>query len=100
MIPSLITPIEVQSQLAQRFKMLRLSAGYKRSTLSKRAGVSESSLKRFENSGEISLRNLLRLTHSIGHLQDFNSLFQLPDATSLAELKENIEKKTPKRGRF
>lgn len=100
MLPSLLTPIEIQIQLAHRFKALRLIAGYKRSTLAKRAGVSEASLKRFENSGEVSLKNLLRLAHSLNHLQEFNALFQPPEARTLAELKAGAIKKAPKRGKF
>ncbi len=56
MLPNLLTPIETQDLLASRFKTLRLIAGYKRATLARRTGVSESSLKRFETSGEISLK--------------------------------------------
>lgn len=100
MLPHLLTPVETQSQLASRFKTLRLTAGYKRTTLAHRAGVSEASLKRFENCGEISLKNLLRLTHALGRLQEFTSLFQPPEAETLAELKAGAEKKTPKRGRI
>ncbi len=100
MLPTLLTPIEAQAQLANRFRSLRLSAGYKRTTLARRAGVSEGSLKRFENSHEISLKNLLRLAHSLARLQEFASLFQPPEAGTLAELKDDSVKKRPKRGRF
>ena len=100
MLPALFTPIEIQQQLAYRFKVLRLTAGYKRSTLAKRAGVSEASLKRFENSGEVSLKTILRLANVLGCLQEFNTLFQPPEAASLAELKATSEQKVPKRGKF
>ena len=100
MITSLLTPNEMQRQLALRFKTLRLTVGYKRKTLALRSGVSEGSLKRFEDLGEISLKNLLRLAHALGHLQEFTALFQLPEARSLAELKAGAEKPTPKRGRL
>ncbi|WP_457575567.1 helix-turn-helix domain-containing protein [Desulfomarina sp.] len=99
MIPALLTPNEMQKQLALRLKTLRLSAGYKRKTLATRSGVSEGSLKRFEDLGEISLKNLLRLAHSLGCLQEFNTLFQPPEARSLAELKAGAESPVPRRGR-
>ena len=96
-IPNIQTPIETATILADRFKKLRLQTGYKRSTLAKRSGVTESSLKRFESSGQISLKNLLRLAQSIGRLEEFSHLFVPAEATSLSELKA-LHKKTPKRG--
>ena len=99
MLPALLTPVEAQLQLADRFKALRLAAGYKRSTLAERAGVSEASLKRFESTGEISLKNLLRLSHALGRLREFGPLFHLPEAETLAELKAESAKKKPRRGR-
>ena len=100
MLPTLLTPIEAQTLLARRIKNLRLSAGYKRATLAKRSGVSEGSLKRFEDIGEISLKNLLRLAHSLGRIPEFDTLFQPPEANSLAELRASTKTKVPKRGRF
>jgi transcriptional regulator with XRE-family HTH domain len=100
MIPALLTPVESQRLLAERFKTLRLTAGFKRSTMAKRSGVTESSLKRFENSGEISLKNLLLLSHAIGRLQEFEDIFQPSAATSLAELKASVSRNVPKRGRI
>ena len=99
MLPALLTPVEAQLQLASRFKALRLAAGYKRATLAQRAGVSEASLKRFESTGEISLKNLLRLSHALGRLREFDPLFHLPEAETLAELKAESAKKKPRRGR-
>ncbi len=100
MIPVLLTPVETQRLLANRFKSLRLTAGFKRSTIAKRSGVTESSLKRFEESGEISLKNLLLLSHAVDRLQEFGALFQPPEATSIAELKASASRNIPKRGRI
>ena len=100
MIPVLLTPVETQRLLANRFKSLRLTAGFKRSTIAKRSGVTESSLKRFEETGEISLKNLLLLSHAVDRLQEFGDLFQPPEATSLAELKASASRNIPKRGRI
>ena len=100
MLPNLLTPAETQMLLARNCKDLRLITGYKRSTLARKAGVSESSLKRFENSGEISLKSLLLLSHALGRLQEFSSLFEATEAETLAELRAGAEKKIPKRGRI
>lgn len=100
MIPALLTPIETQRLLAERFKTLRLTAGFKRSTMAKRSGVKESSLKRFENAGEISLKNLLLLSHAVNRLQEFGDLFQPLEASSIVELKASATQKIPKRGKI
>jgi len=100
MLPNLFTPGEMQSLLAARCKTLRLAAGYKRTTLAQRAGVSEASLKRFERTGEISLKSLLLLAHALGALQDFAGLLPLPQAQSLAGLRAESARVSPRRGRI
>jgi HTH-type transcriptional regulator / antitoxin HipB len=99
-LPNLLTPPEAAQLLAVRFKALRLQAGYKRSTLAQHAGVTVASLKRFEDTGQVSLINLLRLAHALDRLPEFADLFVASQAKSLAELREQTQKKTPKRGRI
>jgi transcriptional regulator with XRE-family HTH domain len=99
-IPALLTPPETEQLLAERFKTLRLQAGYKRTTLASRAGVSPASLKRFETTGQVSLKNFLRLAHALNRLPEFAELLTPPKANSLAELRELVRQKTPKRGRI
>ncbi len=99
-IPDFMSPSEVRQLLGERLKRIRLQAGWKRTTLAQRSGVSLGSLRRFENTGEVSLKNLLRLVHALGRLDEFTSLLEPPPATSIKELEESIEKKTPKRGRI
>ncbi len=99
-LPNILTPPETEKLLAKRCKALRLQAGYKRTTLAKRAGVSVSSLKRFETTGQVSLKNLLRLAHALDRLSEFAELFVPPQATSLAELRNQSQQKIPKRGKI
>ncbi len=99
-IPSLLTLVEVEKLLAERIKTLRLLAGYKRPTLAKRSGVTEASLKRFETTGQVSLKNLLRLAQALGRLEEFPDLFVPPEATTMAELKTRSGKPVPKRGKI
>ena len=99
-LPNILTPPEVEKLLAARFKSLRLQARYKRTTLAGRAGVTVASLKRFETTGKISLKNLLRLVHALERLPEFAELLDAPRAASLAELRVQAGKKTPKRGRI
>ena len=94
------TPPEVEKQLATRIKSLRLQAGYKRTTLAQRAGITVASLKRFETTGQISLKSLLCLAHALDRLPEFSRLFEVSKATSLAELRGQAQKQPPKRGRI
>ncbi len=97
---SLTTPEKVCTDLAARLKALRLAQGWKQATLASRSGVSLASLRRFEDSGRVSLQNLLDLAFALNRLDDFESLFQPPPASSIAELEARETRPTRKRGRL
>jgi transcriptional regulator with XRE-family HTH domain len=44
--------------------------------MAERSGVSFGSLKRFENTGKISLESLLKLMHLLGRLDDFDHVLK------------------------
>jgi transcriptional regulator with XRE-family HTH domain len=94
---SLITPEETARNLALRLKSLRLIKKWKRSTLADRSGVTEASLRRFEQTGKISLNHFLKLIHALGRLDEAASLLNQPETGSLSELRQK-EKKISKRG--
>ncbi len=71
------TPIEVSLELAARLKKIRRQVKLSQADLAERSGVSLGSLKRFENSGKISLESLLKLAHLLGKLKDFENLLQV-----------------------
>ena len=98
---SLILPSDIQLQLAGKFKNLRLFRELKRETLAQQSGVPHASIKRFERTGEISLKSLLKLAHVLECLDQFESLFKLPIAMSLDEIekRENRNEFKRKRGR-
>ena len=97
---SLETPEQASRKLAARAKALRLARGWKRSTLAERSGVSLASLRRFEESGKVSLQNLLEIAFALNRLDDFDSLLQPPRAASLAELEVAEKQPARKRGRI
>ena len=97
---SLKTPAQVSTTSAARIKELRLARGWKQATLAQRSGVSLASLRRFEESGLVSLQNLLDLAFALNRLDDFDALFQAPQASSLAELEAGEKRPTRKRGRI
>ncbi|MFL6199409.1 MAG: helix-turn-helix domain-containing protein [Thermoanaerobaculia bacterium] len=97
---SLATPEQVGKTLAARVKELRLARGWKQATLAQRSGVTLASLRRFEESGRVSLENLLDLAFALNRLDDFDALFQAPRASSLAELEAGEKRAARKRGRI
>ncbi len=99
-IPNLLNVREVQRQLAVRIKALRLQSGFKRTTLAERSGVGARTLRRFEETGEVSVLNLLRLAHALGYLAEFGRLLEPPLARTKAELDAEEARPTPRRGRI
>jgi hypothetical protein len=93
----LTTPNEVAKILADRHKNLRLSKKWKRTTLSKRSGVSVASLIRFEQTAQISLENFLKSLFALGRLDEVENLLQSQVAKSIDDL-ENKAFNNPKRG--
>ena len=94
---SLSTPDDTALTLSKRIKELRLSKKWKRTTLSKRSGVTEASLRRFEQTGKVSMENFLKLVFALGRLDEVNELLKAPIAQSIKDL-EKQEEKLPKRG--
>ena len=95
---TICSPEEIATQLAEKIRTLRLSRKWKQSTLAKRSGVSLPSLRRFEQSGRISLQSLLRLAFTLGRLDEFSSILQPPAATSIRELEAARAPHQTKRG--
>jgi len=97
---TLLRPGEMGRLLADRAKALRLFKGWTRETLARRAGVSVSSLKRFESTGKASLELVLKAAGALGRLDEFGKLLAPPPARSIEELERRAAKPIPKRGRI
>lgn len=80
------TPTEVRKELANRFRILRKKSKISQKQMAERSGVSLGSLKRFEDTGKISLESLLKLMHFLGRLNEINRIL------TVEENREDIEK--------
>jgi transcriptional regulator with XRE-family HTH domain len=68
-------PQEEIKAIAQRAKALRLQYKLTQEKLAERSGVSFGSIKRFENTGKISLESLLKIAFTLDAMKEFSNLF-------------------------
>lgn len=66
---------EIMQDIAARAKDKRLQQNLTQEGLAARSGVSLGSIKRFERTGEISLKSLIDIALSLGCLDDFENIF-------------------------
>ncbi len=92
------TPNEVAQQIAMRVKARRLELNLTQEGLATRAGLKFSTYRRFEQTGEISLKGLLRVGLALNALSDFNGLFAQKQYRSLDDVL-NEQQRTRKRGK-
>ncbi len=83
------TPKNVAKELASKFKGLRNKAKLSRRELAERSGVPESSIKRFETTGNVSLLSLLKISQTLKRMDDFNQLFNIDDIKDIEKLFSN-----------
>ncbi|WP_339367048.1 helix-turn-helix domain-containing protein [Cellvibrio sp. OA-2007] len=92
----LYSPAELARSLGQNARQLRLARNLSRKTLAKLSGVSESSIKRFEVSGSITLESLILLAAALDQLAPISALFKPEQPSSIAELKNARRKRGAK----
>jgi len=86
-------------QIADRVKHRRLELNLTQEGLALRAGVKFSTYRRFEQSGEISLRGLLQVGFALNCLDDFGGLFAQREYQSLDQVlsEQGVNRKRGKR---
>lgn len=82
-----LTEQSVVAELVKRVKLRRNELGITQRALAQKSGVSFGSVRRFEETGDISLSSLVKIGHAIGCLHDFNELFKNSKITSLKDFK-------------
>jgi len=92
----LYSPAELARTMGQNAKQLRLAKNLSRKTLAELSGVSESSIKRFEVSGSITLESLILLAVVLDQLAPVSALFKPERPASIAELKNTKRKRGTK----
>jgi transcriptional regulator with XRE-family HTH domain len=77
--PRILTIEEQQLLLANRVRKSRLFNGYTQEDLAFRSQVSYATLRKFEQTGEIALKSLLRIANTLGEETPFTKLFVKAD---------------------
>lgn len=72
--------------MVNRFKARRKEMRLSQVELANKSDVSYASIKRFEQSGEISLESLMKLAMAMNMLTDFDMLFKNSKVTSIKDL--------------
>ena len=79
-------PSDIALQIAARVKARRLELDLTREGLATRAGVKFATYRRFEQTGEISLRGLLQVGFALNALSEFDALFAQKQYQSLDDV--------------
>ena len=77
---------EINLGVAKRLKLIRKRQKISQEKLSIKSGVSLGSIKRFETTGEISLKNLTKLAATLKCESDIKSLFSQIPYNSIEEV--------------
>lgn len=92
------TPVDVAMQIAARVKARRLELNLTQEGLATRAGVKFATYRRFEQTGEISLKGLLQIGFALNTLSEFDALFAQKQYQTLDDVL-NEKRVTRKRGK-
>lgn len=90
---------DITNTIAQKARQNRLELNLTQKALATRAGISFGSLRRFENTGEISLKSLILIAIALDATDEFDMLFTKQKYQSIDQLVNAKQSTTKKRGR-
>ena len=93
------SPTGVAKQVAARVKTRRLELDLTQEGMAARAGLKFATYRRFEQTGEISLKGLLQIGFALNALSDFDALFVQKQYQSLDDVlnEQNVVRKRGKK---
>lgn len=88
-------PGEIARQIAARVRERRLELDLTQEGMAARSGVKFATYRRFEQTGEISLKGLLQIGFALNVLSDFDALFSHRQYQSLSDVlnEQNVVRK-------
>ena len=94
-LTKLMLPGQAKQSVAQREKRRRKRLGYTQAQLAQKAGMSLGSLRRFEQTGDISFSSLVSLCYALGCAIDLEGLFSAPAYRSIEEVIDEARVQRP-----
>ena len=95
-IDKLLLPHEMRKIVGQRAQETRLRMNMTQQELATRSGVSLSTVKRFEQTGNIAFGSLLEIAFVLNEMGNFGNLFKAPEITSLFEKEPKLRQRARK----
>ncbi|PRA32037.1 helix-turn-helix domain-containing protein [Pseudomonas poae] len=89
----LSSPAEIAREVGENAKARRLSKNLSRKTLAEKSGISESTIKRFELTGVVTLQALILIATALDELAGVTHLFKSESPNSYDELKNAKRKR-------
>ena len=80
------TPAEITLDLAKRVKKIRKRRKITQKQLADRSNVSYATLKKFEQTGQISLMSLVKIAMELGLVDEIKALFSQPVYLNIDEV--------------
>lgn len=96
---NLSPPDDVAKQIAARVKARRLELNLTQEGIATRSGLKFATYRRFEQTGEISLKGLLQIGFALNALSEFDALFEQKQYQSLDDVlnEQNVIRKRGKK---
>ena len=79
-------PSDTLKEIAEKHREVRKKSKLSQADLASRSGVSLGSIKRFENSGQISLHSFLKLLHILDRLGEFDTILTIKDTEEVEDM--------------
>ncbi len=92
-------PQKIIKSLAERVKRNRLELNLTQQAMAKKAGMSFPSYRRFEATGEISFKSLVKIAVVLNATEEFGNLFTRRQYRNIDEVIAGNQSLTKKRGR-
>lgn len=83
---------DIQLEVGQRFKKQRLLLNFSRNALSERSGVPYETIKKFESTGEISLKSLISLANALDRINEIKKIMAEVEPQTVHQIK-NLKRK-------
>ncbi len=92
------SPELILTEISQRVKEQRLERNLTQKAFAKRAGIGYDAYRKFENTGEITLRNLVLCAIILDDIESLSDLFAHKSYQNIDELLKTQEVRKRKRG--